>query len=211
MKQTIHGPPTYNSLTDLGNFFSLSVMLPKEQIMVEMEAWRNHWMPYNKNKPECKRSGLSLFSLNGEMDGTIDLNSVKEYNRKNNTRYGEMSFRTPTPAWKGIPSLSTPFKELEPYLGRSHFIKFDNGGFFPPHRDWGQEFRLISFINNSHESLYVLLDGKKVNFSLGWVYFMNTRLEHSVFSFQTNGIILVMNVAICAESVAWVYNHLVAN
>ncbi len=164
--------------------------------------------PYNKNKIGYKRRGLSLFSHDGGDSGEIDLGSIREYNFLNNTNYSEMSFNKPTKHWNDFHEVSNHLEPIADSIGRSHFISFDEGGFFPPHRDLGKTYRLISFFDCSPLSLYFILDNKKIAFTPGYFYFANTRKSHSLFSFQKNSIILVLNIEISQKTTNFVLSNL---
>ncbi len=127
----------FNSiLCSLGGTFPLEIDFDHFLLKEQLKPYLDKWVPYNRSKPEYKRYGLSLFSLDGETSGEIDLNSIREYNEKNQTQYTELSFRTPTSYWKEFSSLSEPLKGIEKSLGRSHLIRLDNGGFFLPTGIW---------------------------------------------------------------------------
>ena len=91
------------------------------------------WKQYNPRK-EINRYGLSVTSSDGTRNG-IDLDSLYEYNRENNTKFDEDSFKTFTDVYyksEEVQKLVEPFK---PWLWRTHFLNFRKGGYFPPHRD----------------------------------------------------------------------------
>jgi len=206
-----HTENQYSYISSLGNFYALSFIFDETAILQKLEQKKDCWRTYNKNKPGYKRKGLSLISLDGSDSGEIDLTSIREYNVKNQANLCEMSFKTPTQHWSDFSEISSPLSEIQESLGRSHFLSLDSGGFFPPHRDIGPCFRLISFFNCSPSSLYFVLDGKKVNFSTGRLYFADTRKSHALFSFQENSIILVLNVSLTKESVEFVVKNLDEN
>jgi hypothetical protein len=195
-------------LASLGQFYALNIHFDTEAFCKELLGLEDEWHPYNQSKPNYKRKGLSLFSLDGLTSGEIDLNSVHEYNLKNGTSFDEMSFNRPTQNWSKLPSLSHPLKELNQQLGRTHLIKFDKGGFFPPHRDIGNSFRLISFFNCCNASLNFTLDNKKIHFETGYLYFVDTRKIHSLFSFKKDATILILNVSLCDSSAKFVFKNL---
>ena len=201
----------YNHLLTHGDFFELNCLFDPKTTYQEIKKFDHLWRPYNLNKTDYKRYGMSLFSLDGGTSGEIDLNSVLDYNKRNGTSYEETSFRTPTEAWHGIPAISSPLRNLEPFLCRSHLIRFGEGGFFPPHRDLGQAFRLIAFIDNSDESVYMTMDKRVLPINCGRLYFMNIRKEHAIVSFVEGSTILVLNVEISEGSVNWVLENLLAH
>lgn len=200
----------YQELTSLGRFYRLDIRFDYGKLKEELAGVADGWRQYNLNKPSIQRKGLSLFSLDGEIDGQIDLNSIREYNqgRPDSEKLNEMSFRTPTKFWRALTSLSKPLGELEPYLGRSHLIKFGEGGFFPSHRDLGDSFRLISFFNCYNDSFFTILDGHRVDYERDVLYFMDTRLIHSLFSTASDAMILVLNVELSDPAKNFVLKHL---
>ena len=197
----------YSMLTSLGSFYPLSIFFDWDLLKKQLEVRCNDWLIYNKSKPECKREGLGLFTLDGRVSGE-DLTSIREYNSENRTDYNELSFRVPTPYWKELTSLSEPLKPLENNLGRSHLIRLKNGGFFPPHRDLGETFRLIAFFNCSPNYLIFTLDDQKIFFQNNILYFANARKTHSLFSFQEEALILVLNVEYSDTSLGFVMRNL---
>ena len=200
-----------SKLSSLGKMFPLNIDFDIFLLRKQLKPYADKWVPYNKSKPEYKRYALSLFSLDGEISGEIDLNSLSEYNKKNQTNYIEMSFRTPTFYWKEFSLLSEPLKGIEKNLGRSHLIKLDKGGFFPPHRDLEEDvFRLVSFLNADHDNLIFILDNEKIQFTPDRLYFFNAKKTHSVFSFTNNAMILVLNVEYNKDSMKFVSENLLS-
>ena len=198
----------YQQLLQLGDFFELDVRFDELLFLHELRDLDESWRPYNTSKPHNPRQGLSLFSLDGNDDGVLDLNSVLEYNKANKTNYNEMSFRTATKNWFQLSSINTRLEDLKAHLGRSHLIKLAEGGFFPPHRDRGEGFRLIAFFNCAPSELFFLIEDEKLFFESGKLYFLNALKEHSVFSFKENSIMLVLNVELSHDSFRFVRHHL---
>ena len=200
----------FNSiLCSLGETYPMEIDFDRFLLMKQLKPYLDKWVPYNRAKPEYKRYGLSLFSLDGGTSGEVDLNSIYEYNKKNQTHYTELSFRVPTCYWKEFSSLSEPLKGIEKSLGRSHLIRLDNGGFFPPHRDLGLDtFRLIAFFNSDPDLFTFLIDDKKFHFVTGRLYFFNAQRTHSLFSFKDNAIILILNVEYNKDSIDFVFENL---
>ncbi len=93
------------------------------------------WVQYNPRK-SINRKGLSVTSLDGGFSGIPDLDSLREYNILNNTNYTELDFKNRTSIINHIPELNQ-LLDAFPDHGRCHFLKLDQGGFFPPHRDNG--------------------------------------------------------------------------
>ncbi len=199
----------YLKLSSLGETCPLKIKFDSVLLKKQLTPYLHNWIPYNQSKPGYNRYGLSLFSLDGGTSGEIDLSSVSEYNKENQKDYDEFSFRTPTRYWREFSSLSEPLKKIEKNLGRSHLLKFDRGGFFPPHRDRGRAFRLIAFFFCIPDHFVFLLEDKKFFFMPERLYFLDTRKAHSLFSFQDNATILVLNVEYNRDSLNFVIENLV--
>ncbi len=170
------------------------------------------WVRYNKSKPWSNRWGLSLFSLDGGTTGEIDLNSILEWNRHHQTSYRELSFSTPTPCWQHFKSVSVQFKEIVDCFGRSHILRLNAGGIFPPHRDnfsySEPTFRLLAFVNCIPENFHFMLDGNLKAFLPNHFYFLNTRKVHSVVSFEDNAYLVVFNLKMCAKTYDFIMGKL---
>ncbi len=203
----------YTRLTSLGDFYPLRVHFDPSVFFQQLSDSNPEWVKYNKSKSWSNRYGLSLFSLNGEVSGEIDLNSIREWNLQNGTKYNELSFNTPTPYWSTLKVFSDPLQDIEKHIGRSHLLKLDEGGLFPPHRDnyheSDQTFRLISLINCSINSLHLTLNNRLVPFNPNQLYFMDTRKVHSIVSYCNDSLVLVLNIKICKQTVQYVFERLV--
>lgn len=199
--------PLHFQLSSLGAFYELDISFSQEHLNSQLKPFENDWKTYNPRKPNYNRYGLSLFSLDGSLSGVPDLDSIYEYDRENGTEHTEMSFNQPTPAWKEIPEISRRLAELEPFLVRSHFIRLDTGGFFPPHRDVGEAFRLIAFFGPSPNSFHLVIDGQMRYFRPNVLYFLDTHKVHSVVSFEDDAKILVLNVKYDEAALLFVQNH----
>lgn len=210
-----HSPlELYHYLTTFGAYFPLTWAIPLHQFDQEIQAFASDWQPYNPRKRN-DRQGLSLTSLDGALGPGPDLDSLPEHNALHGSSYHELSFRTPTLAWSQLRSISQPLAPLLPYLGRSHLLRFGPGGHFPPHRD-GQSlrnstFRLLALLKNFRkEQLVIMIQGERVWLEPSKLYFMNTRLEHAVFSFVPDSVMAVFNVELDERAVTTVVQHMVA-
>lgn len=195
-------------LQSLGDLVPLNIQFDRESVLAELTPMQDQWVMYNSSKPTHRRTGLSLTSLSGGVDGHIDLDSLLEYNQRNGTQYTEMSFKIPTKYWPELPSITKPIEPYAPYLGRSHVLRLDEGGFFPPHRDLGDSFRLIAFFNGTPDDLGFIIDNQKKFFETERLYYVNTRKAHSLFSFKNKNFVLVLNLDLSSESVNLVQQHL---
>src|SRR4051794_29187150 len=106
------------AMAGLGTSVELDFRISEEALKVELNKLTDEWRPYNPRK-EISRHGLSLTSLDGEMTGVPDLDSLLEYNRLNNTRFDEADFTQPTRALQELRSLAAVLDPFAPYLGRS--------------------------------------------------------------------------------------------
>lgn len=201
-------------LSDLGTFYATRFMLDIGRFhseLSEIESQGDPWVYYNPRKPGYNRWGLSLTSLDGSVLGRPDLDSLREYNKETGTQFDEMSFRTLTPYWKTFESISEPLEELEPHLGRSHILRLGECGAFPPHRDLGYSFRLISFLSGDPSCFYLIVDNRKISYMPGKVYFMDTKKEHALFSFVKDAYVLVLNVDLTPETIKLIYHNIESN
>ena len=184
-------------LASLGDIVPLDFTLDLPKIKTELRQFSNDWKIYNPNK-SYNREGLSITSLDGELTGIPDLDSLFEYNKKNNTNINEKDIHAKTKVAENVTGLH-PLLDVFDSLGRSHFIKLKQGGFFPPHRD-GKIlditcFRIITLcVNCYREQFKFVYEDRVLNLEIGRPYFLNTRKTHSVFSFVEDSIQCVLNI-----------------
>tara|TARA_B100000085_G_C18399165_1_gene453803 strand:- start:153 stop:767 length:615 start_codon:yes stop_codon:yes gene_type:complete len=193
----------YDKILYYGDVISTNLYKNPNLILKDIDKFSSDWKPYNPRK-NPGREGLSITSLDGGLSGVPDLDSVKEYCVKNNVELDEMDFSIPTPVYSVVSNYTELFKND---LGRSHFIRHKPGGFFPPHRDLGkdltdiQSFRLFVPIQNCNPpQTWFMLDRKPLNFEHGRAYFINTCIEHTVFSCY-EAIFIVFNIALNKNTV----------
>lgn len=178
-----------------------------------LKPFDSNWKQYNSKKPHIKRFGLSITSLDGGLSGHPDLDSVKEYNEINNLKLDEADFNKKTPVINASASL---FKITSKFssLGRSHFIKFGAGGFFPYHRDGNfrlpaKSFRVFSLVNGNNKSDFVWLqEDRRLELIPGKWYAINTFKEHSVFAYTENTMIAVLNIPVSEENINVIIDHM---
>jgi hypothetical protein len=199
----------YHHLISGGNHYPLVLETDRYQVHRELERFTNDWKIYNPAKPNFRRFGLSLTSLDGGLSGEKDLTSLRELNRQLGTSYDEMAFRKLTPVYECCPSIRPLVDPFLPFLGRSHFLRFGVGGFFPYHRDSfapeADTFRIFVPLHlGSARDFIFLLGNERLNLEPGRAYFINTRKEHALFSLEENSVHLVLNVELnkeCVEAV----------
>ncbi len=197
---------------NLGDFYSLDYQLNTEDILSKAHNYQDNWHHYNPRKPGNERYGLSLTSLDGEMTGVPDLDSLPEHNRIHGTDFHEMDFTKSTKYFDSLEDKDALNGIFEGHIGRSHILWLKSGGFFPPHRDSfynpPRVFRIIALVSGSEKSYKFILDDKILRFEPGRLYFMNTCLAHSVFSFANDTRFLIMNIKISEFSVNQVIKNL---
>ena len=171
----------YNHLAALGTQYSLNYQLPRPHKVVDLIEEKFDFVKYNPRK-DVDRWGLSLTSLDGTMSGIPDLDSLLEYNREHNTDYKEEDFNVPTLAYPYFKEVLRPF---EPWLFRTHVLKLNAGGFFPPHRDAlaGRSFRIVVPLKNCNPpSANFVVEDKILSWDIGRAYFVDTIKMHYIFN-----------------------------
>ena len=117
-------------------------MIPKV-----IPAWteeRFKYVQYNTSRPDIRREGLSITSLDGGVTGRPDLDTL--YHADGKGRYDEMDFKVRTPVAEH-PEIKKLLDHFGDNVGRSHILKINPGGYFPSHRDFRKQlfdtFRII--------------------------------------------------------------------
>lgn len=160
---------------------------------------RDSWPRYNPRKP-IERYCLDLTQIPG---GNENVSSLNEYNRSTGTRYMNRDFTEPTEVYHGLPTISKILDPFNPWLGRTHVIRIDAGGYFPPHYDSviaddsEYDVRLVAGINNVNNRTFKWLydtDDRVLDLESGSIYLINTSKPHSVFSFVNDAIFVVANL-----------------
>ena len=186
----------YSSLLTFGDFIPLNIKCNTQKLLLQTKGFE--YKKYNPRK-NIPRYGLSITSLDGELNG-IDLDSIKEYNKENNTNYDELSFKEFTQVYhvsSEIQKIIQPFKK---HIGRSHLLMLAKGGYFPPHRDlpvYVEEQNslriLVPLMGCNPPDLYFMYEDKPLHFDHGRAYFLNTNKSHSLFSMK-GSLMIVLNV-----------------
>lgn len=159
-----------------------------------------NWRVYNPSKSGNNRYGLSVTSLDGSFSGP-DLDSLIEHTRRTGELLWESDFKTRTPLVQDIPEVANLCDFFGEDLGRSHFLRLDRGGWFPPHRDHNWKipnniFRVVvPYRNFDTRNMSWIFDGKLIKLEIGKTYFMNTTKLHSLFSYDDGCLMLILNVA----------------
>lgn len=198
----------FDNLTRYGDFYELKYRVDLAKLE-ELKLYKYDWVQYNPRK-NIERYGLSITSLDGELSGIPDLDSIREYNKKNNLQLDEPDFNVKTELWPLVSDCLEPF---EKHLGRTHFIRMPRGGHFPPHRDQYSRnfstFRLFIPLRacNPPQS-YFILEDKILRFNHGNAYFINTCKEHTIFTMSEESLFVVANIITNEESIDTVLQNL---
>ena len=203
----------YQSLLSLGRVIPLQKPEGMEHhINEKILSFESHFKYYNPRKKGYNRYGLSITSREGDFSHIPDLDSLMEYNKENGTHFDESDFRKWTPFFKACTELNELMIPFHKYIGRSHILRLNEGGFFPFHRDGGlsfsvKHFRLLIALKSYYNFVF-LLDDERICFEPGRLYFVDTRLSHAVFSFENKSDFVVFNIDLCENSVKAVMKSL---
>lgn len=172
----------YHSLVVYGDQLQLKQSMSGNRYI----SWTEDNFEYVRYNPRTSidRDGLSLTSLDGGMTGIPDLDSLHQYNAENGTSYEEKDFNVFTEAYNNddIQGMLKPYEE---FLFRTHVIKLNPGGYFPPHRDYRRNnFDSVRLISPLRNICPFLLEEKLLNWEQGKLYFLNTAKEHTLFNNQ---------------------------
>jgi hypothetical protein len=206
----------YNSLTNFGSVIQLRNKLVDTKELVRWTEDNFKYVPYNPRK-KVERFGLSLTSLDGGVTGVPDLDSLKEYNKEHGTNYTEHSFDIPTPVLDHN-KLQQFVEPIKNDIFRSHILKLDPGGFFPPHRDYYAtgtkstnfaSFRIIVPLQNFNPPRFnFVLEDKILHWEAGYMYFMNTAKVHYFFNASFDpSYWIVFNVNTTKETVDFIIRN----
>jgi len=186
---------SYNSLLSFGDLIPLKLKCDVKKLFDETEKFV--YLKYNPRK-DIERYGLSITSLDGSLNG-VDLDSIKEYNKENNTEYDELSFNKFTEVYhtsSEIQKIVEPFKD---HIGRSHILSLQEGGYFPPHRDLPvyveqqNSLRILVPLKGCNPpDMYFMYEDKPLHFEHGRAYFW-TQISHTIYFFKGSEMI-VLNI-----------------
>jgi len=202
----------YNQLTVFGSVYQTKHRMRDYNDFVNWTEDNYDYVLYNPRK-KVERYGLSITSLDGGLSGRPDLDSVPEYNRENNTEYDERDFKTKTPVFY-YESLKNMIEPVADDIFRSHVLKLEPGGFFPPHRDINNNkidtYRaLVPLANMNPPSFNFVIDNQLHHWENGHLYFVDTAKMHYLFncSFEPTYMI-VFNIDLNQKTVEYITRNL---
>lgn len=190
----------WQSLVNLGDQVKLKWKIDHREVENQLDKFKDCWCPYNLKKDEHNnRWGLPVTSYSGDVMDNYHLNSFGYMQKYHDVKMKESDFVTPTEVYKTIPEISKLVDIFMPDIGRVHLLRIDQGGFFPPHRDFHgvspEYFRLLMVFGRCSPENYVqLINGNPRYPEPGYLYFTNFQLDHSVFSFSNNLYSLILTV-----------------
>ena len=190
----------WNGLTNLGDTVKLKLKVDPWECVRDLEQFKDNWCPYNVKKDKVNnRWGLPITSHSGDVMDNYHLNSFGHMQRYHDVEMKEENFTTPTEVYHKMPELAKLVDVFSPDIGRVHLLRVDQGGFFPPHRDWPgadpEYLRLLMVMGNCKPENFVhMLDGKPMYPDPGFLYFINFQKDHSVFSFSDGLYALILTV-----------------
>jgi hypothetical protein len=174
----------------MGDTIKLKWKINEHEVLEQLEQFKDNWCPYNvKKDANNNRWGLPITSHSGDVMDNYHLNSFGYMQKYHDVEMKEENFTTPTEVYNKIPELAKLVDAFAPDIGRVHLLRVDQGGFFPPHRDFpgvGPEWMrlLLVFGKCKPENFVHMLDGKPMYPDPGYLYFVNFQKDHSVFSFS---------------------------
>ena len=192
----------WNTLCNMGNTIKLKWKINEHEVIEQLEQFKDNWCPYNvKKDANNNRWGLPITSHSGDVMDNYHLNSFGYMQKYHDVEMKEENFTTPTKVYNKIPELAKLVDAFAPDIGRVHLLRVDQGGFFPPHRDFpgvGPEWmRLLCVFGKCKPENFVhMLDGKPMYPDPGYLYFVNFQLDHSVFSFSDGLYALILTVKV---------------
>ncbi len=194
-------------LLGLGSLVEIPISLDNASLKRKLNEQSANWPAHEADGIYRSRASIALVSRGGEEFAPEAITSLSKYNAANKTNYVEEDFRTPTPFFKNTPELWEPLKPLSEHFVRTRIVALNEGGYFPPHRDGylppDRYLRLLSVIGSdaSADSVVFILDGQIRNLKQGQLYFFDSRLKHSCFSFRSDVYLLIISMELSATSV----------
>ena len=202
----------YNHLCRYGDVYRLKLFLKDSKAFVDWTEDNFDYVKYNPRK-KVDREGLSITRLDGGVTGIPDLDSLYEYNVENNTTYTELDFNVPTPVFE-YPDLRRTVGVFEKFMFRTHVLKLNPGGFFPPHRDLVSDFDsfriVVPLLNVNPPYANFVVDGELQYWEEGVMYFVDTAKLHYLFNSSFSpSYWIVVNVKTTPESVDTVLKYMI--
>lgn len=199
----------YSQLFLYGDIVPLKFKIDIRQLEDELKFFEDKWIPYNIQRGDRGRMGLSVTSLDGKMTGYPDLQSLYQYGQETGQKVYENDFNQLTEVYDKVFAIRELLDYFKEHLGRSRFVKFKAGGHFPPHRDHSLHFQMpdyfrifIPLTHTGEDRLFFIYDNKIVNYEPGRVYLFNALKTHTVFSVVENTLTLALSLRLSQAAIA---------
>lgn len=150
--------------------------------------------------------GLAIVNKDGQsISSSVD--SIRTYNKENNTNLLETDFRTKTELYDLVAEHIPLLKDAKKFLCRSHFINMNKGGIFPPHHDGLDAIRIaIPLWNTGTNDFKWGYEDRILLMQEGKSYFINTLKNHWVVSFVDDCLFLLLNIEPTPEACYWLWD-----
>lgn len=185
-------------LLSMSDWQELNLNFNPKKLLQELDLFKSDWKRYNSHKPNNNRWGLSVTSLDGGLSGIPDLNSLHNYNELHGTTLSDLDITTPTAVWDDCEEVKRILDPIKPWVLRTHFLRMDQGSFFPDHVDMQRmnfdyhTIRLTAFVNVNEYHFKWIYDDRLIKCNNGSIWFFNSHKKHSVFSTHDGMMIMVI-------------------
>ena len=164
----------WQSLTNLGQTAKLKFKFDPYAVEKQLEPFKDNWCPYNQKKDSHNnRWGLPITSHSGDVMDNYHLNSFGYMQKYHDVEMKEENFTTPTAVYHKIPEIKNLVDTFAPDIGRVHLLRVDQGGFFPPHRDFHgpspEYFRLLAVFGRLMASQCILIQDFYILLIFNWI------------------------------------------
>jgi hypothetical protein len=206
----------WNSLCNLGHTAKLKFSFEPKTTLDRLEEFKENWCPYNVKKDlHNNRWGLPITSHTGDVMDNYHLNSFGYMQKYHDVEMREENFTKFTPVYNKLKGIGNIVDTFAPDIGRVHLLRVDQGGYFPPHRDFvnpsPEYVRLLAVFGRSMPDNYAhILDGKLFYPDPGCLYFVNFQLDHSVFSFTDGLYALILTVKLNCRTYDIITDNLIS-
>ena len=199
----------YSQLFLYGDIVPLKFKINIRHLEDELKVFEDSWVPYNIERGNRGRVGLSVTSLDGKMTGYPDLQSLYQYSQETGHKVSENDFDQLTEVYEKVPAVRELLDYFKDHLGRSRFVRFQAGGHFPPHRDHSLHFQMpdyfrlfVPLTHTGEDRLFFIYDNKIVPYEQGRVYLFNALKTHTVFSVTDQALTLAISLKLSQAAIA---------
>ena len=192
-------------LQALSTFEPLKFKFNLNKIKKELEKYEDDWIPYLPREGVTNdRQGLCLMGIPG--DSHKDGLSMPEARTRHQKWLIETDFSEKTQLYHDLETLHPMLDFYQP-LGRTHIVRVNAGGWFPPHKDYPhltrKTFRIVAFLSQTtdFDNFEWHTDGKVWPVQPGRAYYVDTRKVHRTHAWGNNSLHLIVNVPKTWENV----------